>query len=129
MVEEAFIFPYCKHKILTVTQLWDKGKVEGLDMVGGRHRRQVQGKREPAGACWLPQHIHILSKELTLPLRRTKQASKGNVQNRNQKMSTSSRADKQAKKNQLSVPEPRRGWGVSGFLRPFPVSPTLCLPQ
>lgn len=49
MAEETFIFPYCKHKILTVTQVGDKGKVEGLDMVGGQHRTQRRASESLLG--------------------------------------------------------------------------------
>lgn len=95
-----------------------------------RHGRRTAPETSAgqARACWgllarlsaapswssprLPQHIHILSKELTLPLRRTKQASKGNVQNRNQKMSTSSRQT--SKRRKTSCQSLSRA-GVGGF--------------
>lgn len=106
-----------------------------------RHGRRTAQETSAgqARACWvllaplsaapswssprLPQHIHILSKELTLPLRRTEQASKGNVQNRNQKMSTSSR---QTSKQRKASCQSLSCAGVGGF--PFSFSLFLSLP-
>lgn len=98
---------YCKHEILMVPRLGNKGKVKGETWQRGQqHRRQVPGKSlllasvspaplSAAPSWYSPRLPHNTStspgRELNLPLRQTKQASKGNVQNRNQKMSTSSR--------------------------------------
>lgn len=104
--QDVFIFPYCKHEILTVPRLGNKGKVKGETwQKGQQHRGRVLGKSLLARSCWgplsaapswcsprLPRNTSTSSgRELNLPLRQTKQAYKGNVQNRNQKMSTSSR--------------------------------------
>lgn len=87
-----------------------------------RHGRRTAAETSAgqARACWVllaplsaaPSWSSILSKELTLPLRRTKQASKGNVQNRNEKMSTSSRQT--SKQRKTSCQSLSRA-GVGGF--------------
>ena len=100
------------------------GRRTAQETSAGQTRACCSGLLAPLSAApsWssprLPQHIHILSKELTLPLRWTKQASKGNVQNRNQKMSTSSRqTSKQRKPSCQSLS--RAGVGGFGFPSAF----------
>lgn len=123
MVEEVFIFPYCKHQILTVTQLGNKGKVEGWAVVGRTAQETSAGQ---AGAC-----LGLLAPLSAAPSwcspappppntstssqRQTKQASEGNVQNRNQKMSTSSRQTSKQRKKTSCQSLSRAGVGGWGW--------------
>lgn len=141
----SIFLPILQTQNIDCYTIMNKGKVGGWDAVRRTAQETSAGQARACSVLLAPLAplLQLLpgtlrgspntttssQRELNLPLRQTKQASKGNVQNRNQKMSTSSRQTSKQRKNQLSVPEPSRGWGVSGFLRPFSVSPTLCLPQ
>lgn len=105
--------PNCKLETLTGTQLRNKGEVKGDTQQKGRQKgRPELGRLEPALSRWpsFPPHLsgtswglclsrdpHPLLREMNLPLRKAKPASRGNVQNRKWKMSTSSKPTSKGK--------------------------------
>lgn len=99
-----------------------------LCLAGPASPRHLSGTS--LGLC-LSRDPHHLLREMNLPLRKAKPASRGNVQNRKWKMSTSSKQAEEQRENQLSVSEAPSSNGVSGYS--LPLSPALsfspCLPQ